>query len=74
VDTVFTGNPSSTWTTIAYGMELLKKGLIWRIGNGKSVCVWRDNWIPRDYMLKVIGPRGKSRLNSVSSLVDENGA
>jgi hypothetical protein len=26
-DTVFTGNPSSTWTAIAYGLELLKKGL-----------------------------------------------
>jgi hypothetical protein len=25
VDTVFTGNPSSTWTAISYGLELLKK-------------------------------------------------
>jgi hypothetical protein len=26
IDTVFTGNPSSTWTAISYGLELLKKG------------------------------------------------
>ena len=26
LDTVFTGQPSSTWTAIAHGLELLKKG------------------------------------------------
>ena len=33
VDTVFTGNASSTWQAIEYGLELLKKGIIWRIGS-----------------------------------------
>jgi hypothetical protein len=37
----------STWTTISYGFELLKKGLIWQIGNGQCVRIWRDPWIPR---------------------------
>jgi hypothetical protein len=73
IDTVFTGNPSSTWTAISYGLELLKKGMIWRIGNGESVRMWRDNWIPHDFRLKPIGHRGKSRLNRVSSLIDEYG-
>jgi hypothetical protein len=36
VDTVLTGNASSTWQTIEYGLELLKKGVIWRIGNGSE--------------------------------------
>jgi hypothetical protein len=74
MDTAFTGNPSSSWTAIAYGLELLKKGLIWRVGNGESVRIWRDSWIPRECTLKVIGPCGKSRLNRVSSLIDANGA
>jgi hypothetical protein len=30
-DTGFTGNASSTWQAIAHGLELLKKGLMWRV-------------------------------------------
>jgi hypothetical protein len=40
IDTVFSGNASSTWHAIEYGLELLKKGVIWRIGNGASVRIW----------------------------------
>jgi hypothetical protein len=49
----FGGDPS-------YGMELLKHGVIWRIGDGRSVRIWRDNWLLRSEELKVIGPRGRS--------------
>lgn len=38
-DTVFTGNASSTWQAISHGLDLLKKGLIWRVGNGRSIRV-----------------------------------
>ena len=73
LDTVFAGQPSSTWSAIAYGLELLKEGMIWRIGNGASVRIWRDNWIPRSSTLKPLSPRGRSRLNRVSSLLDQHG-
>jgi hypothetical protein len=43
IDTVLTGNPSSTWTAISHGFELLKQGIIWRVGNGLSIRIWRDN-------------------------------
>ena len=29
IDTVFSGNPSPTWSAISYGLELLKKSTIW---------------------------------------------
>jgi hypothetical protein len=73
VDTVFTGNPSPTWTAIAYGLELLKYGLIWCVGDGRSIRLWRDNRIPRESELKVIRPKGRSRLTRVSSLLDQQG-
>jgi hypothetical protein len=72
-DTVFMGNPSSTWTAISYGLELLKKGLIWRIGNGRSVRIWRDSWIPKDSYCKTLTPQRNRRIRKVSNLVDDNG-
>jgi hypothetical protein len=57
VDIVFTGNPSSTWTAITHGLDLLKKGLVWRVGNGRNICIWRDNWIPRQSYMKVLTPQ-----------------
>jgi hypothetical protein len=72
IDTVFTGKPSPTWCAIVYGLELLKQGLIWRIGNGESVRIWRDNWIPRETFLKPFSVKGRSRLIRVASLLDEN--
>jgi hypothetical protein len=43
IDTIFRGNPSSTWTTISYGLDLLKKGLIYRVGDGANIRIWRDS-------------------------------
>jgi hypothetical protein len=36
-----------------HGLELLKKGVIWRIGSGTSVKIFRDNCIPRNGSLKL---------------------
>jgi hypothetical protein len=39
IDTVFSGNPSSTWSAISHGLDLLKQGIIWRVGNGQRITV-----------------------------------
>jgi hypothetical protein len=38
---------SYTWRSILKGLDLLKHGIIWRIGTGEAVDVYRDPWIPR---------------------------
>ena len=62
-DTIFSGSGSSTWHAIEYGLELLKKGIIWRVGNGASIRTWQDPWIPRDMQLRPISQRNRCRLN-----------
>lgn len=29
------------------GREVLKEGMIWTIGNGDNIKIWKDRWIPR---------------------------
>ncbi|KAG7594035.1 Reverse transcriptase domain [Arabidopsis thaliana x Arabidopsis arenosa] len=37
--------PSHAWRSIIQGMQLIKQGLKWRIGDGNTVRVWHDPWI-----------------------------
>uniref|UniRef100_A0A0A8ZJY0 Reverse transcriptase zinc-binding domain-containing protein n=1 Tax=Arundo donax TaxID=35708 RepID=A0A0A8ZJY0_ARUDO len=61
---------SYTWRSILKGIDLLKEGIIWRIGNGRSVNIWSDPWIPRNITRKPITPRGASLLSRVEDLIN----
>jgi hypothetical protein len=75
LDTVFPVNASPVWKGIEYGLELLKKGVIWRIGNGETVKVWRDPWIPRPPgSRKPLSPRGTCRLQRVEQFLRLDGS
>ncbi|KAK9985868.1 hypothetical protein SO802_030819 [Lithocarpus litseifolius] len=50
-------NLSFTWRSIRAAEELVKFGLRWRIGNGDSVRVWEDKWLPTATTYKVSSPR-----------------
>jgi hypothetical protein len=65
-DTVFTGNGSSTWHAIEHGLELLKQGVIWRVGNGASIRAWRDPWIPSPASHTPTSDRGRCRYRWVA--------
>jgi hypothetical protein len=47
VDTVFPTCTSPTWKDIAYGLELLKEGIVWRVGSSSKIQIWRDPCIER---------------------------
>jgi hypothetical protein len=73
IDTVFSGNGSSTWHAIEYGLELLKQGVIWRVGNGAKIRVWRDPWIPSADNHLPKSERGRCRYRWVSDFLSQNG-
>jgi hypothetical protein len=51
----------------------MKEGLIWRIGNGESVSVWEDNWIPRSSALRPLGHKPDQNVRKVSELLLPDG-
>ncbi|KAF7824156.1 reverse transcriptase [Senna tora] len=46
LDAVKGHKASWAWSSILEGRRLLVEGLWWKVGNGASIVVWRDKWIP----------------------------
>ena len=40
--------------------------------NGSSIRIWRDQWIPRETSLAVLGKKHHNRLRWVSELIDQH--
>jgi hypothetical protein len=38
--------PSFAWRNIWDAKKLLQAGLLWRVGNGQTINIWGDCWIP----------------------------
>jgi hypothetical protein len=49
---------SYTWQTIMAGTDSLKRGYIWRVGNGQNINIWEDAWIPNCATRKIVTPKG----------------
>lgn len=61
---------SNTWRSILKGAELLKEGLIWRVGDGTNINIWSHPWVARDGTRQPWTPRGNCLLTRVSELID----
>lgn len=55
-DTILTAElgscSSQIWRANLEGRDVMKQGIIRRIGNGQSTKIWSDNWIPRESSLR----------------------
>jgi hypothetical protein len=69
LDTVFASDPSPVWKGVEHGLELLEKGIISRIGDGKNTQILRHQWIPRDSGLKITALKKNNRLCWVNQLM-----
>ncbi|PNT70079.1 hypothetical protein BRADI_2g05096v3 [Brachypodium distachyon] len=45
-----------------------RRGVIWRIGDGSKIRIWRDNWLPRNEGLKITSETTSTRLHRVKQL------
>jgi hypothetical protein len=58
---------SYTWRSILGGIDLLKKGIIWRVGDGTSINVWQD---PRLTKRRPSTSRGRAVIILVADLIN----
>ena len=42
------------WKSILKGRDVILKGALWRIGDGKRVRIWGDNWLPLKMSAKIV--------------------
>jgi hypothetical protein len=56
-----------------YGRDLLKEGLIWRVGDGENIDIWKDNWIPRSSLQRPLGHKPNVDIQKVIELLLPNG-
>jgi hypothetical protein len=61
---------SYMWRSILKGVELLKEGLIKRVGNGASTNIWHDPWVVREGIPYVISPKHNNLVDQVADLIN----
>jgi hypothetical protein len=62
--------PSRTWRAIVEGKDVLKLGLIRRIGTGEETDIWSMKWLPRDRMFRPLRSTCANPPRRVSKLID----
>ncbi|XP_013674098.1 uncharacterized protein LOC106378528 [Brassica napus] len=66
--------PSYAWRSIIFGRELLRKGLIRSIGDGRDTHVWTDKWILDEVPRRPVNKQPCFDVNlRVSELIGEDG-
>jgi ribonuclease HI len=70
LDALEGSHPSQIWRSIIEGREVMKQGLIRRIGTGEKTNAWNDNWIPRDTMMRPITCLKRDPPTLVAELMD----
>lgn len=57
-------NSSLMWRSLLVGSDLLSTSLIWRIGNGQQVKIWKDIWVPKPVLHPLTSPVNTLSNNS----------
>lgn len=64
---------SYAWKRILSPSDIIKRGIVWCIGDGKSVCIKEDMWLLDKVHRKVISPISSIPLDAkVSCLINVN--
>jgi hypothetical protein len=63
---------SYIWRSIHSTKWIIKKGGCWKVGNGQSINIWEDQWLPYQNGFKILTPNpGNSNITLVKDLIVE---
>ena len=51
------GNPSYLWRSIVVAKPMTMEGAKWVMGDGRSIKIWDENWLPSTESSKIITSR-----------------
>lgn len=60
---------SYAWCSILKGIDLPKQGIIKRVGDGTTVNIWTDPWLPRLLCRRLVTPKGHTIISKASELI-----
>ena len=61
---------SATWRAIVAGREALQAGLVKRVGDGSSISIWEDKWIPSTIKMSPLLCPANTMVQTVNELID----
>lgn len=72
LDAKESASASYAWRSILHGRDVILKGALWRVGDGKQIKIWGDNWLPTKVQPKVTSPMIFGQQNSsVEALINQ---
>jgi hypothetical protein len=74
LDSTVGSAPSQVWRAIHEGIQVLKRGLIRRVGSGEQIDLVNDQWIPREGMLRPMTCLVNEPLNRVADFISSSEA
>ena len=65
-------NPSLTWRSICGAKQALMDGLVWRVGTGENIRIWKDSWLMGSPCPKILSaPRVLEANATVAELINQ---
>ena len=64
-------NSSYTWKSIMAAKPILQRGSCWRVGNGETIRILKDAWLPNSHTNKVLHPIQNIEEGMMVAEIDE---
>lgn len=61
---------SYVWRSLLQGVDIIKAGMIWRVGSGEHINIWADPWLPSNDLRRPRTLQGVNILTRVLELLD----